>query len=498
MRIVIARLNHETNTFSPILTPLAAFRPTWGERAVDESRGMKAALGAFHAYAERVGAEISCPLIAHAWPSGPVDDSAFEAMSTAILADVSKGCDMILLDLHGAMVTQSYDDGEGELLSRVRNAAQGIPIGVALDLHGNITQRMIENCDALAGFKTYPHVDMVETGELVCSIMERIRRGEPRPRIALAQPPLIAHTLAMNTTVPGAMAEVIDCAVRAERQPGVLAVSFFGGFPAADIHDAGASIVAVTEHHLSPHEIAEDIARQAWSRREGFVYDQKPLGQSISLASAAARRFGTGPVLMLDHGDNCMSGGTCENMDVLQAALKAGLTGIVAGPINDRGVVAQAFAAGMGAEIEIEVGNKIFADGFSPPDPSLKLKGRISALGDGRYTISGPIYTGMVCDMGRSAVIDTGTARVLICEEAHEPWDQAVFTSLGIEPQSATYLILKSRMYCRPVFEPLAKAVIECAGGGVTGSDYSLFPFRKLRRPIYPIDADATWEQPDG
>ncbi|MBD9628194.1 M81 family metallopeptidase [Ensifer sp. ENS06] len=498
MHIVIARLNHETNTFSPIPTPIAAFRPTWGEQALEESRGMKAALGAFHAYAERLGAQISCPLIAHAWPSGPVHDSAFEAMSTAILADVSKGCDMILLDLHGAMVTQSHDDGEGELLSRIRNTAPGVPIGVALDLHGNITPRMIANCDALAGFKTYPHVDMFETGELVCSIMERIRCGEPRPRMALAQPPLIAHTLMMNTTVPGAMAEVIDYAIRAERQPGVLAVSFFGGFPASDIHEAGASIVAVTEHHLSPVNVADDVASQAWSRRQGFVYDQKTLGHSISLASAAAHRSGNGPVLLLDHGDNCMSGGTCENMDVLQAALKAGLTGVVAGPINDRGAVAQAFAAGLGAEIEIEVGNKIFTEGFSPPHPSLKLKGRISALGNGRYTISGPIYTGMVCDMGRSAVIDTGTARVLISEETHEPWDEAVFTSLGIEPRSATYLILKSRMYCRPVFEPLAKAVIECAGGGVTGSDYSLFPFRKLRRPIYPIDADATWGQSDG
>ncbi|MBD9625010.1 M81 family metallopeptidase [Ensifer sp. ENS06] len=498
MRIVIARLNHETNTFSPIPTPLAAFRPIWGEHALKEARGMKAALGAFHTYAEYVGAEVACPLIAHAWPSGPVDDSAFEAMSAAILADVSKGCDMILLDLHGAMVTQSHDDGEGELLMRVRNAAPGVPIGVALDLHGNITKRMIENCDAIAGFKTYPHVDMFETGELVCSIMERIRLGEPRPRMALAQPPLIAHTLAMNTTVPGAMAEVIDCAVQAEKQPGVLAVSFFGGFPAADIHEAGASIVAVTESHLNPVNVADDVARQAWMRRQGFVYDQKPLGQSITLARAAADRSGMGPILLLDHGDNCMSGGTCENMDVLQAALKAGLTGVVAGPINDRGAVAQAFAAGLGADIEIDVGNKIFADGFPPPSPPLRLKGRVSALGDGRYTISGPIYTGMVCDMGRSAVIDTGTARVLISEETHEPWDQAVFTSLGIEPQSANYLILKSRMYCRPVFEPLAKAVIECAGGGVTGSNYSLFPFRKLRRPIYPIDADATWEQPDG
>lgn len=499
MRIVIARQNHETNTFSPLPTPLEAFRPVWGEQALGEARGMRAALGAFHAYAESLGAEISCPLIAHAWPSAPVEDDAFEAMAEAILADVRKGCDMILLDLHGAMVTRSHDDGEGELLARIRAVAPGVPIGLALDLHGNITRRMIENCDVLAGFKTYPHIDMYETGELVCDIIERMRRGEPKPVMALSQPPLLGHTLMMNTTVPGAMAEVIELARAAERRPGVLAVTFFGGFPAADLYDAGASVVAVTMPDLDPREVADEIARAAWARREGFVYNQKPLAASIIEAKMAADGAGEGPVLMLDHGDNCMSGGTCENMDVLEAALAAGLTGIVAGPIHDPGAVADAFAAGLGAHVEIVVGNKIPAEGFAPPRRPLRLQGRIAALGDGRYRISGPIYTGMVCEMGRSAVIDTGVANVLITEETHEPWDQAVFTSLEIDPMAARYLILKSRMYCRPVFEPLAKAVIECAGGGVTGSDYSLFPFRKLRRPIYPIDLDAEiLEQPDG
>lgn len=499
MRIVIARQNHETNTFSPVPTPLAAFRPVWGDGALAAARGMKAALGAFHAYAENLGAEISCPLIAHAWPSAPVEDDAFETMAEAILAEVRKGCDMILLDLHGAMVTRSHDDGEGELLARVRGAAPGVPIGVALDLHGNITHRMLENCDVLAGFKTYPHIDMYETGELVCAVMERIRRGGPRPLMALSRPPLLGHTLKMNTTVPGAMADVVDLVRAAEKRPGVLAVTYFGGFPAADLYEAGSSVTVVTTPDLDPQAVADEIAREVWGRREDFVYHQQPLAASIAEAKAAAEGAGEGPVLMLDHGDNCMSGGTCENMDVLEAALTAGLEGIVAGPIHDPGAVAEAFAAGVGADVDIAVGNKIAAEGFAPPRPPLRLRGRIAALGDGRYTITGPIYTGMVCEMGRSAVIETGAARVLIVEQTHEPWDQAVFVSVGVDPVSARYLVLKSRMYCRPVFEPLARAVVECAGGGVTGSDYSRFPFRKLRRPIYPVDEGFdTWERSDG
>ncbi|SED45960.1 M81 family metallopeptidase [Rhodobacter sp. 24-YEA-8] len=493
MRIVIARQNHETNTFSPVPTPLAAFRPLYGDAALAEAEGMKTALGAFHAWGKKQGAEISCPLIAHAWPSAPVEDDAFEHMAEVILADVAKGCDVILLDLHGAMVTRSHDDGEGELLARVRAAAPGVPIGVALDLHGNITPQMVKNCDVIAGFKTYPHIDMYETGELVCKMVDQMQTGL-RPVMARVQPPLLGHTLPMNTTAPGAMLDVINLARATEAREGVLAVTVFGGFPAADLYEAGASVVAVTTPDLDPEVVAHEIARAIWDRRDEFLYDQKPLEQSIAAARAAAHGPGQGPVLMLDHGDNCMSGGTCENMDVLEAALAAGLSDILTGPVADPEAVEAAFAAGVGTEVSIDVGNKIPAEGFAAPRPPLSLKGKVLALGSGDYRITGPIYTGMECSMGRSAVIDTGAAQVLISSQTHEPWDEAVFTTLGLDPRRAQYLLLKSRMYCRPVFEPLAKAVVECAGGGVTGSDYSLFPYSKLRRPICPLDPGVEWE----
>lgn len=497
MRVLIARQNHETNTFSPIPTPLEAFRPLWGAEALAEARRLKAAVGAFHAYAERLGAEILCPLVAHAWPSAAVEDEAFEAMAEVLVAEARKGVDMILLDLHGAMVTRSHDDGEGELLARIRAAAPGVPIGVALDLHANVTPRMIANAEVVAGFKTYPHIDMYETGELVCRAMERIRTGGARPRMALVQPPLIGHTLKMNTAEPGAMRDAIDLVRAVEAREGVLAASFFGGFPAADLAEAGASVIVATEAEVDPEPLAREIAAYVWARRAEFVYDQKPLAESVAEARRAGSRPGRGPVLMLDHGDNCMSGGSCDVMDALESALEAGLTGILAGPFHDPAAVAEAFAAGAGAEVEIATGNKIAAEGFPPPRPPLKLKGRVAALGDGRYEIAGPIYTGMICEMGRAAALDLGSAVVVVVEQPHEPWDRAVFASLGLKPEDADYLLLKSRMYCRPVFEPIAKAVVECAGGGVTGSDFSLFPFRKLRRPIYPIDADVRWERQD-
>ncbi len=492
MRLVLARLNHETNTFSPVPTPLSAFRPLWGEAARTAAQGHPTALGAFAAFARRLGAETRVPLIAHADPSGPADDATFDAMADAILAAVAEGCDGILLDLHGAMVTRGHDDAEGELVARVRRAAPHTPIGVALDLHGNITQRLLDHCDVIVGFKTYPHVDMVETGEHVVRLMAPLLNGAPRPAMALCHPPMLAATLCMNTTVPGAMADLIALARAAEARPGVQAVTVFGGFPIADLAETGVSIVTVADTPDLARTVADEIGRAAWEKRAAFVYDQEPLPASVARAREAA---GHGqPVLLLDHSDNCNSGGPCDSMDVLEALLATGETGIAVGPIADRQAVATLFAAGEGATLTLELGNKTPAEGLPTPRPPLRLTGRVRALSAGSYTVTGPIYTGQMLSMGRAAAFETEQAIIVVCEQPHEPLDLGVFSCLGIDPLPARFLLLKSRMYCRPVFEPLCAGVVECAGNGVTASDYGLFAFKKVKRPIYPLDGDLNWE----
>ncbi|MBY0138025.1 M81 family metallopeptidase [Paracoccus yeei] len=491
-RLALARLNHETNSFSPVPTPLAAFAPKWGAEALAAAEGYPAAVGAFHAFARRIGAEVEVPLIAHAMPSGPVEDDAFEAMAAAILAAVEKGCDGILLDLHGAMVTRSHDDGEGELLRRIRAAAPGVPIGVALDLHGNITQKMLDHCDVIVGFKTYPHVDMIETGEHVLRLFQPLLGGAPRPAMALCHPPMLAATLCMNTTTDCAMTDLIAMARAAETRLGVQAVTVFGGFPISDLAETGLSIVTVADTPALATAVSAKLGREAWRRRANYVYHEEPLPRSIARASGLAG--GGRPVLLLDHGDNCMSGGSCDVMDVLEELLKAGETGIMVGPICDPETVAQLVAAGEQTEVEIALGNKTPAKGMPAPHPPLRLRGRVTALSDGRYRVAGPIYHGQELSMGRAAAFDTGTTRIVICEEPHEPLDLGCFASVGLDPTRARFLHLKSRMYCRPVFEPLAAAAVECASAGVTASDFGLFAFQKLARPIYPLDPKTVWE----
>ncbi|MBO9678717.1 MAG: M81 family metallopeptidase [Acidovorax sp.] len=486
MKVLIARLNHETNTFSPVPTPIEAFSPTYGEEAYRANKGMRTAMAAFIELAEGMGATLVTPVSATANPSGPVHAAAYDELTRRIV-DAAPGCDAILLDLHGAMVAEHTGDGEGDLLARLRAAAPGVPLGVALDLHGNLTEKMVGNADVMVGFKTYPHIDMYETGEHAGRLLLQMLRGEARYCVCWHRLPLMSHTL-RSTTLAGPMHDAVEAA-RALERSGLPAVSVFGGFSLADIEAPCVSVVATCreEETTATQAAVDGLARQIWERREEYVYRSEPLGESLRRAQALAEGA-TRPVLLLDHGDNCMSGGTCDTMDVLQAALEQGLSGIAVGPLCDPGAVARLAAAGEGAEVEIDLGNKVPLDRIGLHRQPLRLRGTVRAVSDGTYTVAGPIYTGQRCHMGRTVLLDTGAAQIVVTEQTHEPWDLGVFHCVGLDPTRFRYVLLKSRMYCRPVFVPLSAGLVECDSPGVTTSDYARFPFARVGRPVYPLD----------
>ncbi|KVU50027.1 M81 family metallopeptidase [Burkholderia cepacia] len=492
MKILIARMNHETNTFSPVPTPLAAFGrngPDWGDDAYRANRGMRTAMAAFLDAAEREGAGIVTPVSAAANPSGPVAADAYEAICDAIVA-AAPGCDAVMLDLHGAMVAEQSADGEGDLLARVRAALPDAPIAVALDLHANVTQKMVDHADVIVSFKTYPHVDMYETGEHAARLLFDRLHGRARPVLAWRQPPLMTSTL-RSASAEGAMKRAVEAA-RAAEADGMLAVSVLPGFSLADIPAPCISVVVVADgDRAAADAAAERIARQIWDERDAFVYRSAPLTESVAQAAALARDADR-PVLMLDHGDNCMSGGPCDTMDLLEAALGHGLDGIVSGPLCDPQAVAALIDAGVGATVTVPVGNRLPSHGGVRREP-FRATGIVRALTDGEYVITGPTYTGQRAYMGRTAVLDIGAATLVITERTQEPWDLGVFESVGVDPRRARFLLLKSRMYCRPVFVPIAAALVECDSRGVTGSDYGLFHYERLARPVYPLDDVGEW-----
>lgn len=286
------------------------------------------------------------------------------------------------------------------------------------------------------------------------------------------------------------MRRAVESAQAMEALPGVLAVTVMAGFSLADIEDAGMSVIVVTDNDAAlADRLAGDLAAQIWQEREGFVWRSEPLANSLQRAQALAAQPGHGPVLLLDHSDNVMSGGSCDTMDVLAAALEAGLTGIAAGPFCDPQAVAQLWAAPDGAHVEVDLGNRFPFHAQDVRQPLL-VAGTVLAHSDGRFTVSGPIYTGTQADMGRTVLLDIGAAQLVITEKRMEPYDIGVFRCVGLEPSAQRFLLLKSRMYCRPVFGPLSRGLVECDSdkGGPTSSNYAFFDFRRLRRPLYPLD----------
>lgn len=488
-KFVVAMMMHETNTFSPLPTPIASFSRAGalsGTAAITESEGTNTSLGGFIEVARQAGAEFTVPMAGSAHPSGLVTNAAYEQMATAIVEEVKKGCDAVLLALHGAMVTETYDDGEGELLQRLRKIAPDVPIAVALDFHTQMTDVMIRNATIIAGYRTYPHIDMADTARRSGRTLMRMLAGEVEPKLVWGSRPIMSSSL-VHTPSREPMMTLMGMANAAEDSGQMLNASVFGGFPQADIPHLALSSVIVCDKRTAEGEILLNrILDTAWEKREGFLFHPEPLSVQV----ARAKAFDGGPVVMADHGDNTASGGTQDVMSVIEEAIKQGLEDAVAGPICDPGCVEQMIAAGIGNEVTLELGGKIDMPAMGLKGKPLKVTGRVKCITDGQFIVTGPMATGTTIRMGRTAVLDTGKIQIVVSENRSEPFDLGVFTHCGIDPRRKRYVLIKSRQHFRAGFEPIAKHIVMCDGDGCTASDLKLFKYERVKRPLYPFDLD--------
>ena len=481
-------MKHETNTFSPVPTPIQRFAvgtplPHEGAAGVQALRGTGSGIGAFIELAEKAGATITLPVAGGAWPSGPVEDKAFEYMAGRICDAVAKGCDAVLLDLHGAMVTESYEDGEGELLARVRKLAPNTPIAVALDMHTNLYPAIVENSDVIAGYQTYPHVDVYETGMRAGKALFAMLEGKAKPAMAWGQRAMLPHVMRQSSL--DSPNREIQARCRQMEKEGALCASLFVGFPHADIVNAGLSAVVVTDNDPAlARRWCDELLDMAWDARAQWVYEVEPLSKSFARAKAMDAR----PVVLLDHYDNAASGGTMDTMAVLAGILEAGLEDVAAFAVYDPAAVVEMQKAGLGARVTLQLGGRLDMPSLGLKGQPLTVTGTVKNLTNGQFRNRGPMSKGVLMDMGATAVLDTGKVEIVVISRQQEPNDLECFASQGIDPTKKRYLMLKSRVHWRAGFGDLAKATVECAGVGVCTSDYGVLDFRKVRRPIYPLD----------
>ncbi|MBM4206248.1 MAG: M81 family metallopeptidase [Gammaproteobacteria bacterium] len=399
--------------------------------------------------------------------------------------------DALMLDLHGAMVTKTFDDGEGELLRRLRARYPQMPITIALDMHATVTADMAANADIICGYHTHPHIDMAETAERAGNLLLDMIEGRCQPVMSWGNAPMLPHVMRQGTDDDpnrSLQARVMDM----ERSE-ALAASVFVGFPHADIHDAGLSAVVIT--NAAPDmamQLRNELLRQAWNDRQQFVYRPEPLEFSMNRARELAQQPGQGPVLLLDHYDNTASGGTVDSTNVLAAVLGAGLEDVAIFGIFDPDAVQAMVDAGIGAQITLTLGGACQTPSIPRQSPPITVTGRVKLLADGRFPATVAMSRGMTMDMGRCSVLSIGSVDLVVISRHIEPFDPGCFRAVDIEPTARRYLMIKSRIHYRVGFRALVKATVECAGVGVCTSDYSELKFSQVRRPVYPLDGVNT------
>jgi microcystin degradation protein MlrC len=490
-RVLTGRFMHETNTFSIVKTDMALWRRrdfhTENEIPV-VFRGTRSALGATFEAADKYGWTLIHPVSANANPSGLVTDDAFEAIGGMILAAAERQgpVDGVLFHLHGAMVTEGHEDGEGELLERLRKVlGPDVPIVVTLDLHANVTQQMADNASALIAFRTYPHIDMYERAWQGAELLEQAMQGKIRPRTVIARRPML-HGLDWGRTQKGPMAELISRGEALEAGGTALAVSICAGFALANIRDVGPS-VTVTIDELTGDDgagqaIAEDFMDHAWATRDFTTVNMLSVGEAV--ARAGEGKPGDKPLVIADFTDNPGGGGYGDATAFLKGLVDAGVDGVAFHAICDPAAIAEGMRDGLGTTT-LTIGGKIDPRLGGGP---LTLTGEIACLTNGKFIAYGPMGGGVERNYGPSMVFRVGGIDIILISNNGQATDLGQFTSLGIDPARYSTVAVKSMQHFRAAFEPIAREVILVDTGALCRVEYKEELFDKVRRPVWPLD----------
>jgi microcystin degradation protein MlrC len=504
--VLLGGFAHETNTFASGLTDRPLFqerREYFGEDVPEKMTGTNTCEGGAIDAAEEEAIELVHTVTASATPSGVVAESAYEFYTGEILAGVeehSDDIDGVCLCLHGAMVPEGMDDGEGPLVAAVRErVGPDVPIAVTLDLHGNITDQLVEEADVLVAYEEYPHTDMGDTGRRAMRLLARTMRGEVEPVMHVERPPVLAMGPKQNTR-DGPMAEVMATAREYEGRDDVLKVNLFPAFHQADVPSMGFSIPVVADGDpAAAKQVSRELAAHIWDRRKEFVGDYPEPVEAVSRAKELAADLDEddGPVVMADVGDNPGGGGAADGTTVLRELLDQGLTNTGFALIRDPEAVAACVDAGVGERVTVDLGGK--TDDMHG-DPIADLDVYVTAITDGEFENTGPMGTGSENHLGRTVLVRAGDedgVSIIVTENRMQPLDAEIWRHVGIQPERLDVLVVKSTNHFRADYEPMSSEVIPVNSIGLVAMDPRKFEFEHIRRPQFPIDEMSDDDYPD-
>lgn len=495
MRIASGGVQHETNTFASTPTTLADFvrdsdcgpELAGGDVIFARFRDTGTIHGGYIAGAESVGAKLLPLLCARAQPSGIVEQKSFDTMLDWFIGRLQAllPVDGVLLDLHGAMVTEQHEDAEGAFIEAVRHVVGGdVPMVVTLDLHANISPKMARLADVIIGFDTYPHVDMYERGVEAATLLAHIIRGEMKPTQAYRQLPLLTMP-PMQCTLREPMQTLMQRVHQLEQEPGVITATVSMGFPFADIHDASVSVLVTTndDQQLADQK-ADEIASWLWDLRDELQPDLTSIEEVMRFAD---EHVNDGLVIFADGSDNPGGGAPCDGTVALQAMIDANFEGGVVGVLFDPETAKQAHEAGVGKTIHVRLGGKTDDKHGAP----VVGEAYVRALCDGTFTYHGPMMRGVVDHLGPTATLVIGGVEVVVASHRRQCLDAEMLRIAGIEPTHRRLLVVKSAVHFRADIGALATSIFDADTPGIHRPDFSLFEYRHLRRPIYPLDRKA-------